>query len=148
MGFFQFILPTRRQTGSGLLVSGIVLAFIVASSQTEALPTMNLGSLWFHHNNVEPWNHKDFPYNNNRNRWYTTTPKVYELEGISDDGEYEGQFYKRIVSFISWVYASVSQPVCPGTLVCREIIPSVPQNFFWTSLLLFFCGKWGEFGCN
>jgi hypothetical protein len=35
---------------------------------------------------------------------------------------------------------SVSQPVCRGTPVCREILPSVPQIFL-TSLLLFFCGK-------
>ena len=71
------------------LLAGLFCLVIVMAVGAQSTPTMNLGSLWFHHNIIEPWNNKDFPYNsggggnnnNNNNRWYTTAPKVYELEG-------------------------------------------------------------------
>ena len=85
MKVFPFRQPHQDQRG--LLTAGIIL-LVVLISNVQSSPTMNLGSLWFHHNYIEPWNNKDFAYNpdgNSNNRWYTTAPKVYELEG-NDDG--------------------------------------------------------------
>jgi hypothetical protein len=99
MGFYKNSFSFYKKRSNGRLIWIFAFIFTIFTAEIRSAPTMNLGSLWFHHNNVEPWTHKDFPYNNNNNnannnnnsnnnnnRWYTTTPKVYELEG-ADDGK-------------------------------------------------------------